>query len=216
MTFDKSFLTYITSRLVARRQKEKNRKERVVVLLILISLGSALVGYILAGDGKDFLTDIPFRVLGALLGAAMGFIASVILALSFGYLLPYEETFVEYDKAEILAIRNISGLEGSFTFLSGSVGSDPSYVFFQRLPDGGAQLRKLPADVVVVFEESREDAYIAKVGRKRNLTSRPIFKVLFLPGFLFPENETEFDHYALHVPEGTIRGGIDFDLENLQ
>lgn len=142
--------------------------------------------------------------------------ASVVLGLFIGLLifsiigliLPAKMRIAEYERSQLIALTNAAETEGSIFLLSGSLNGQNYYRFYQKLPDGGVKFGKIPAENAVVYEEDRNDGYLAKVGKFESY-SEGVRRWFFMN--VFDASAGSFSHYSLHVPKGTIKRG--FKLE---
>jgi len=121
--------------------------------------------------------------------ALIAIIAAVFIV-SFGFSTSLQPDYV----VPIASLNDNSRIYGSFTLGSGSVKSEPVFVVYSQLRNGGYQLETYPADQCTIYMDSDTLPHIQVY---RTVVS---FYSLQLPGCEFPSWRT----YDIHVPKGTI------------
>jgi hypothetical protein len=104
-----------------------------------------------------------------------------------------------YQRVELVAIRDMPGVEGAFVLGSGGVGSSGNYMFYYR---NGRAIRLVNVDgsSVNLFQDSRDAYAIRFTGC--NLT----------PDWVAPCFLNEYHWDEIHVPPGTVKTKIDLGL----
>jgi hypothetical protein len=102
-----------------------------------------------------------------------------------------------YSEQTLVAIRDKSGVSGSFFLGSGTIDEQQYYFYYAKLPNGGFIADKILSNGVTIYEEKRKDAVL----RKYECVFRN--KWMRLIAIDSGAYEVEF-----HVPIGTIRRGF--------
>lgn len=135
---------------------------------------------------------------GMLLGLFVGvFLLPIILE---NYLSTTIHQF-EFEKAKLFNLDSARDLQGSSFLTLERVGTEQYYKFYYKTADGGKKFDKIEAGRVTVYEEDRNNAYIAKAGKKTRY-SKNAYRWLLMSESMVGEFNWE---YVIHVPKGTIK-----------
>ena len=170
----------------------------VLVLAVIAFLVMAVATwYSLDMGGGDGLFDY---VMGTILSSVFGAIAATIVFFGGSGLanlaLAHQDL---YQRVRLVAIRDGSGVNGTFVWGTGSVGSTGNYRFYYQ--DGAAkQLVNVDGSKVKLFEDS-QDAYA----------------ILFMgcdlsPAWVAPCFSNLEAWNEIHVPPGSVKSQIDLGL----
>ena len=179
-----------------------------MILLLVLTIFGFIIGIWLSW--KDKLSadqSIMISIFATLVGFAVTIAVGGMIASGAAYKTQYGE----YDQVKIVALKNSLSTEGSIFLLVGDINSRPCYLFYYEMPDGGKKLGKLSAETITVYEESRQDAYLAKSGVVKKTFEKEWLR-FFVPTFMLKKDGFS---YSIHVPEGTIKRNINLDLNNL-
>ncbi len=111
-----------------------------------------LVGLLCAKISKGTAGTYAFGTgIGTVVGGVVGLVVALIVG---GAFLPLRD--VVYGPATLVSMRSSDGISGSFIWGTGSVNSQLTYHFLQRMEDGSMVPRSVPANEVVHLIEDPE------------------------------------------------------------
>lgn len=149
-----------------------------------------------------------------LVGVVIGCVSFILIDDACGSGRPQIRTNHALNSYPLIAGKVRQGIKGniagSLLFVVGSMESELSYVYYIRMPNGGIQAKKrCVSDSVSIFEENRKDGVFEEretVEIKTFCGKWWIFKINSV------SMETKERHYEFHIPEGSIKRELDFDL----
>jgi hypothetical protein len=164
-----------------------------VVLAVAAFIGTAFE----LSDMLDGVFDLVMIVLTGLMAASFAWATIFFGATGIANLaLDHHD---HYRRVDLVAIRDGSGIQGTFVWGTGTVGSSGDYMFYYQ--DGNAKrLVKVDGSSVDLFEDSKDAYAIQFTGCE---LSWSWLSICF-------SNESHFDQ--IHVPAGTVKGRVDLGL----
>lgn len=142
----------------------------------------------------DSLDGTVMFVLSAAIGGSIALILSLVVGLNL-----YEKDTYEYS-FDIVAAKDGSSMHGSFSIFGGFIDEEPYYFFYRQYADGSIRQGKISADHTAIFEDQETRNYVEVTKCDSHL---------WFWGFVDGCDPS----YEIHVPAGSVRQEIEFDLE---
>ena len=156
-------------------------------------------------------SDLRSWIGSSLIGAFLVFWVALGVSFILRAMAPVTSSMIEYNEVKIVALSSSTSINGSFFLGSGNIEGNPYYFFYFATPDGGKKMDKLRADLVTLYEEDRKDAFMAKISVRTEWKNEDQLFRFFAPLRIKAEEEMG-QQYAIHVPKGSIKEGINLDL----
>lgn len=152
------------------------------------------------------IVEKKYQTIGPIFGSfVLGALTGLMIAFGIGEPIPVKEFAKEI---KLVALKDTSGIRGTFFLGSGSVRQEFYYFFYKKEKDGSVTFDKLLARNVKIYEEERKDGVI------KAFEKRPIKKIsLSLFGFHHPANGDRDQRYEIHIPKGSIERTFKLDLQ---
>ena len=178
----------------------------MTALGVFIGLG-AFISYKLISykikRGKSKGNKIIFLVGGGLVGLLFWFIYIGI----FQQVLPHKVSILEQEKLEIVVSNDLNGMRGFLFFVPGDLDEKSYYRFYVRPFDEEKEIRKVSLGQIIIYEEDRLNAYLAK-GYEVKEYPRWTYRWV-APKFFTKLQGRELR--SIHVPIGTFKIGHEMD-----
>lgn len=165
--------------------------------MILIAVGflvGAGIALRIAAYERDLFLGVAlttiFGAIGAMGGAILGFLVGAFVYDAD----PYTYTF------DVVAANDGSSVQGQFSIFGGYIEEVPYYFFYRENPDGGIYQGKIRANDTLIYEDQETRNFIEVTKCDDDLR---------LWGFTPTCEKT----YEIHVPEGSVKRDVTFDLE---
>lgn len=155
----------------------------------------AVIGAIREGvQYRDVMGSIMSFLVYAFIGGTCAFFLSLVVGLSI-----YEKDY-DHTSFDVVAAKDGSSIQGSFSIFSGFVDEEPYYFYYRQYSDGRIEQGKIPAGDTAIYEDQETHSYIEETKCDSHL---------WFWGLIDGCDPT----YEIHVPAGSVRQDVEFDLE---
>lgn len=144
-------------------------------------------------DGDPFV-----GVMGFMAGAMLGGLAAMMISLVVGLNL-YEKDTYSYS-FDLVAAKDGSATEGRFSIFGGFINDESYYFFYREDADGGITQGKVLTRNTRIYEDQETRNFIEVTKCDSHL---------WFWGLIDGCEPT----YEIHVPEGSVKRDVEFDLE---
>lgn len=160
-----------------------------IALVVALAIGVAEARVM-----KDWFSGVFVFFGSAVVG---GLVASIVSLLVGDFVYDKEPDQFTFD---VKAAKDGSALEGRFSIFGGYINDEAYYFYYREYGDGSIKQGKIAADRTVIYEDQETRSYIevTKYGQDLRLWG-------FNPG-----GDTT---YEIHVPSGSVKQEVEFDLE---
>lgn len=166
--------------------------------IIILAIIGAIVGIVIIWGGIGDLKDILIYVSAAVMGAPMGAIIGIAVAVS----IPAKTKLV-VDAYKIESLQDNNSIHGGFFLGCGSVNGEMRYVFYYET-DGGYKMKQLRADdVLIKYADDNPRIEVHKKIRTDDLINK--FSLRGGCGYCVK--------YIIYVPKGTIKQNYVLDAQ---